>query len=289
MSFDEKFQSVRQTVYTLAPKFFQSIAKFFGYPENPGMPVKYATSNDLYQREFEKIELPTHTTFFPPQQEAKNWLEVLLGSMPKVDTITRYVYENKEEGFYNFYIENYKNLYFLPDWMSKFFQLQLNQCLDISLLETMREILFLGFIIYYQVVLLRITIAWLIYINPYNAPWFYLVALVDWTEEVMTGLIPSVLGVNLTGTIFLGFLGALGDSLNHIVFTMPFLPSEGEYSQIAVGEELKDVIIFHYLPALWYKYPIPNEIRTFWYFQKPEILEYMQTAYQDLGIQFLPN
>jgi hypothetical protein len=27
-----------------------------------------------------------------------------------------------EEGFYNFYIENYKNIYFLPDWFSEFLQ-----------------------------------------------------------------------------------------------------------------------------------------------------------------------
>jgi hypothetical protein len=30
------------------------------------------------------------------------------------------------------------------------------------------------------------------------------------------------LGVNITGSIFLGILGVLADSLNHLVFTMPF-------------------------------------------------------------------
>ena len=34
---------------------------------------------------------------------------------------------------------------------------------------------------------------------------------------------------------------------------------------------------------------IPNDIREFWYYQRPDILEYMQTAYKDLDIQFLPN
>ncbi|MGL4758948.1 MAG: hypothetical protein ACRCXZ_06415, partial [Patescibacteria group bacterium] len=45
----------------------------------------------------------------------------------------------------------------------------------------------------------------------------------------------------------------------------------------------------HYLPVLWYRFPIPNEIREFWYSERPDILEYMQKAYKDLDIQFLPD
>ena len=52
---------------------------------------------------------------------------------------------------------------------------------------------------------------------------------------------------------------------------------------------MKDVLTFHYLPILWYRYPIPNEIREFWYNERPEILDYMQKAYKDLDIQFLPD
>jgi hypothetical protein len=44
---------------------------------------------------------------------------MIFGPSPK--TVPRYIYENKEEGFYNFYIENYKNIYFL-DWFSEFLQ-----------------------------------------------------------------------------------------------------------------------------------------------------------------------
>lgn len=289
MNFDEKFEGISTTIYELVATFFKFLAGFFDYPKNPGMPTSYDYTNELNKKELFLDNLPTHTTFFPPHQEARTWIEVLVGAIPKVDSITRYIYENKQEGFYNFYIENYKNSYFLPDWLSKFFQLQLNQCLDITLLETMREVLFLGILLYYQAVLFRITIAWLIAINPYRAPWYYFVALVDWTEEVMTGLVPSVLGVNLTGTIFLGFLGMLGDSLNHLVFTMPFLPSEGENTTVLIDGKLKEVVVFHYLPILWSEYPIPDEIRQFWYFQRPEILEYLQKAYSDLDILFFPD
>jgi hypothetical protein len=52
---------------------------------------------------------------------------------------------------------------------------------------------------------------------------------------------------------------------------------------------MKDVLVFHYLPILWYRYPIPNAIREFWYNERPDILNYMQKAYKDLDIQFLPD
>jgi hypothetical protein len=43
------------------------------------------------------------------------------------------------------------------------------------------------------------------------------------------------------------------------------------------------------LPILWYRYPVPNEIREFWYKERPDILNYMQKAYKDLDIQFFPD
>ena len=70
---------------------------------------------------------------------------------------------------------------------------------------------------------------------------------------------------------------------------MPFLPSEGEETKLIIDGELKDVLVFHYLPILWYRYPIPNEIREFWYYKRLDILTYMQKAYKDLDIQFLPD
>ena len=56
-----------------------------------------------------------------------------------------------------------------------------------------------------------------------------------------------------------------------------------------INNQIKDVLVFHYLPILWYKHPIPNDIREFWYSQRPDILEYMQTAYKDLDLQLLPD
>jgi hypothetical protein len=56
-----------------------------------------------------------------------------------------------------------------------------------------------------------------------------------------------------------------------------------------INQEMKDVLVFHYLPVTWYRYPIPNDLREFWYYERPDILEYLQKAYKDVDIQFLPN
>lgn len=289
MSLDEKFVSVRAGFYEIVEKFFEKLAQFFGYPDNPGMPTLYYSSNRAYERAQFFNDLPKRVTYFPPAQRPQTWFEVIFGPAPRVEVLPRYIYETKEEGFYNFYIENYKNIFFLPDGFSEFIQVHFNICLDISLLEIIREVVFVGFMFYYQIVVLRITISWLISINPYTFPWVYVTSAVDWTEDTLQGIVPSILGVNLTASVFLGALGVVADSLNHLVFTMPFLPSEGEEKKLLINNEIKDVLVFHYLPILWLKYPIPNDIREFWYYQRPDILEYMQTTYKDLNLILLPD
>ena len=289
MSLDEKFLPIRNTFYEIISNFFKKTAQLFGYPDNPGMPVTPDISNEIEFRSEFINNLPTHKTFWPPIQRPETWFEMILGPTPKVEIVPRYTYESKGEGFYNFYIENYKNIYFLPDWLSEFIQVRLHICLDMTVLETIREILFVGLMVYSQLVILRIALAWFISINPYTVPWCYLAAAVDWTEDVLQGIVPAILGVNITGSVFLGILGVIADSLNHLVFTMPFLPSEGEETKVLINQQMKNVLVFHYLPILWYRYPIPNEIREFWYQERPDILTYMQTAYRDLNVNFLPN
>jgi len=289
MSLDEKFIPIRNTFYEIIGNFFKKIAALFGYPDNPGMPTIQNLSSEGYSKARFLDSLPHHKTFWPPIQRPETWFEMIFGPTPKTEVVPKYIYESQEEGFYNFYIENYKNIYFLPDWLSQFIQVKLNICLDLAVLETIREVLFVGLMVYSQIVILRIALSWFIYINPYTFPWCYLAAAVDWTEDILQGIVPAILGVNITGSVFLGILGVIADSLNHLVFTMPFLPSEGEEAKLLINEEMKDVLQFHYLPILWYRYPIPNEIRLFWYNERPDILNYMQKAYKDLEIQFLPD
>jgi uncharacterized protein YggT (Ycf19 family) len=289
MSLDEKLIPVQNSFYQIVGNFWKKTAELFGYPDNPGMPTLSDFPNDFYSRSKFLESLPRHQTFWPPIQRPETWFEMIFGPAPKVDAVTRYIYESKEEGFYNFYIENYQNIYFLPDWLSEFLQVRFHLCLDITILETIREVLFVGLIVYSQIVILRIALAWFISINPYTFPWCYLAAAVDWTEDLLQGIVPAILGINLTGSVFLGILGVIADSLNHLVFTMPFLPSEGEETKLLINEQMKEVLVFHYLPILWYRYGVPNEIRLFWHRERPDIFNYMQKAYHDLEIQFLPE
>lgn len=292
MSLDEKFIPIKTGFYEIVSSFFEKIAQFFGYPANPGMPIPNEVYNEVYNEVAARSKLfnslPTQKGW-PQLPIAKTWFEVVFGVAPKVNPMPRYVYENKEEGFYNFYIQNYKNLFFLPDWLSEFIQVRLNICLDISLLETIREFLFVGIMLFTQLLIFRITLSWFLSINPFKFPWSLLLDAVDWADELFTGAVPTLLGINISGTIVLGGLGQLADSLNHLVFTMPFLPSEAEEAKILINKQMKDVLVFHYLPVLWYKHPIPNNIREFWYNERPDILQYMQAAYKDLEIQLLPN
>jgi len=289
MSLDDKFFPLRTAIYETVNNIFKKFAQPFGYPENPGMPTVYQRPGKAYlQREFFE-SLPKHETSWPPFQRPETWFEVFFGPVPKIETVPRYIYENKDEGFYNFYIENYRNIFFLPDRVSEFIQVKLNICLDITALETLREAIFIACVVYTQIVVLRIALFWLIYINPYTNPWCYIVAAVDWVEDTLQGILPAVLGVNITASVLLGVVGVVGDSLNHIVFTMPFLPSEGEQMKMLINERLRDVLVFHYLPISWYRHPIPDELREYWYTERPDILDYMQKSYKNFDIQFLPD
>jgi len=293
MTFNDKFADVREAFIDGVGTFIKQIAMLFGYPQNPGMKitgVPLTAIEDLITDKRKLVDsLPLRKVPFPPIQRPETFTEMILGTVPKVEPIPRTIYESSQDGYYNFYIENYRNIFFLPNWLSEFLQVKLNFCLDITYLEVFREILFLVIFGYAQLVSLRIALSWFISINPYTVPWIYLVAMIDWTEEAMMGIVPTVAGLNLTGTIVSILLGRFADSMNHLVFTMPFLPSEGQPAKALINEELRDVLVFRYLPILWYRYPIPNEIREYWYKERPDILKYMEKAYKNLDIQFLPD
>ncbi len=111
MSLDEKFAPVRDSFYHIVSIFFKKIAVFFGYPNNPGMPAFSYLLDDVNVGP----SLPTHKTVWPPAQRPQTWFEMIFGTVPTVEPVSKYIYESKEEGFYNFYVENYRNIYFLPD------------------------------------------------------------------------------------------------------------------------------------------------------------------------------
>jgi hypothetical protein len=130
-------------------------------------------------------------------------------------------------------------------------------------------------------------------INPYTRPWIYLISLSDWIYDLLFHLgitrRATFFGFPLLSMIVNGVAGVIADALNHVVFTMPYLPSEGQSGQILIDGIPKEVILFRYLPALWFAEPIPDKLRELWYTQRPDIYKFMKTNYEHLDIDFLPN
>ena len=56
-----------------------------------------------------------------------------------------------------------------------------------------------------------------------------------------------------------------------------------------IDDQVKDVILFRYLPSLWYTHPIPNNLREFWYTERLDIYNFMKKNYAHLDIPFLPD
>jgi hypothetical protein len=289
MSLDDKFAPIRTAFYESVEDLFQKLAGLFGYPKNPGLPTIPNFNDALYARYNFLSNLPVHPKPLGNAESPQTLLEVIFGNIPRAEPVSRYMYENNEEGFYNFYIQNYKNIYFLPDWFSQILQINFNICLDTTVLEITRQVLFIGLTTYGFLISVRIALGWFIIVNPYTTPWCYLCALIDWTEEAFQGIIPAIFGINITANVLYGIVGLMADSLNHLVFTMPYLPSEGEETQLIINQQMKDVIVFHYLPVLWYRYPIPNSIRQFWFDSRSDILEYMLNSYAEFSERFVPD
>ena len=263
--------------------------KIFQYPQNLGMPI--APSYDVeHQAMVDYVsKLPNHNTMFPPPAAPVTLTQVIFGNFPEMSKIDKIFYEHKADGFYNFYVPNYKNIFFLPDWLSQWLQLQFNISIDTTPLEIIQQSVFLGLVGFFFLVDFRMKMYWFLTINPYTRPWIYIISLTDWIQDVMTGLSPVMLGLDLTPSIVLGLTGKLADSLNHLVFTMPFLPSEGQPGKMVIDDQIKDVILFRYLPSLWYTHPIPNNLREFWYTERLDIYNFMKKNYAHLDIPFLPD
>lgn len=115
----------------------------------------------------------------------------------------------------------------------------------------------------------------------------------DWIYDILFHLGISrrvvLLGFPLLPLIIHGALGSLLDSLNHLVFTMPFLPSEGEPGEFLIDVIPRKVLLFRYLPALWTSDPIPDRLREFWYTERPEIYQFLKKNYGHLDIDVLPD
>jgi len=290
MTLENKVLEIKLAFFNALSYIIEKIAKlFFNYPNNPGMPIiELADSNRKEMIDY-MVDLPVHFSSFPPSAAPRTLSQCFFGNYPLLPTIERTFYEHKLDGFYNFYVLNYQNIFFLPDWLSQWIQINFEITVDDSQLLAIREGLFVGLIGYLFLLDFRMKLFWFLTINPYTRPWIYLLSITDWLFDLLSGAVPVVLGLDLSATIMLALFGKMVDSLNHLIFTMPFLPSEGIPGKMVIDGEATDVILFRYLPSLWYAHPIPDKLREFWYIQRPEILNFMQKNYGHLDIDFLPN
>lgn len=290
MALDNFFDTLRIQTFYLIKNLIRGLAKLFGYPNTMGMPITQVDGQET--RNFAK-QLPVHPGSFPPPPAPKNIFEAFVGHKPIFEPVDRHFFEHSFHGFYNFYIVNYKNIFFFPDPVSEFLQIHFNMCIDITTLETAREVLFLVLCLYFNLYAWRIALYWYIFINPYVRPWSYYISLTDWTQEGLAGFSPVIVGIDIMPSLFLGLIGKLADSVSHLVFTMPYLPSEGQAVKVVVEQNntkgLVNILLFQDLPILWYKYPIPNDIREFWYNERPDIIRYMNKYYKDLNIDVYPD
>lgn len=289
MIFSNRIKQLEKIVYDGFKVFLDSIAVVLGYPKIPGMPIYPLNSEERDQLMAQDL-LPRHITHLPPNQAQRpeTLTEALFGTFPYTMPVEKHFYQHKAEGYYNFYVENYKNMYFLPDWLSGYIQIRFNITVDHSNLELCRDVFFYILLIYGAIVTIRTTLFWMLAINPYTFPWVFTVDFVDWIYDALAGILPCFVGIDLVPSVFAMMIGKITDSANHLVFTMPFLPSEGNKVKMVIDGELKDVVQFHYLPYLWYKYPIPMDLREFWYSERPDILNFMEKNYSQFPINFRP-
>lgn len=288
----EQLITLRETFFEKSEIFFQDLAKPLGFPKNPGMSLFVDDNKNYFWMQFKSYDkyLKVREIQVPPDTQPKNYFEILFGDSPKIQEIERVFYQSKEDGFFSFYIEDFKNVVFLPNPISEFLQIYCHFCTDITFLEVFRETLFVTLITYSYLMQFRLCLAWFISINPYTFPLIYLLSLVDWAEDWSYGFLPTFRGISFATPLLMAAVGKATDLLNHLVFTMPYLPSEGHPSHVLTPNgSVESYIYFRYLPILWYKYPIPNELREYWYTERPDVLEYLQKAYENVDIQFLPD
>jgi hypothetical protein len=61
------------------------------------MSTIYDLPNDEDVRSKFLENLPSHRTFLAPIQRPETWFETIFGPSPKIDSVPRYVYENRKK------------------------------------------------------------------------------------------------------------------------------------------------------------------------------------------------
>lgn len=270
----------------LMDQFFRLFCRFIGSPKGMSASAQIETLlTDKYQ-----TVLPAYV----PEVDRPvydSWSRILWGHLPETYVIPRVSFIDTEQGlgYYNFYFIRYRNMFFLPDSISEFLQVNdiLGCATSMDKIEAIRESIFIGLTFYMLIINFRALMFWFLSINTYGLPWILLNTFVDWSDDLIDAISPVISGVSVGTMILTTLVGMLADSLNRFVFTMPYLPSEGYKTTRLIDGRLMPTIQFDGLPKLWYEYQIPNVIREYWFYDEPNIFGFMYKTYTDL--QILPD
>lgn len=223
-----------------------NLSRAFGYPMfSSGMVIQNPNS-DL-------SKLKNHMVRTPPMANPNSVIEAIFGNIPRPSTIMKVWIPSLEKGNYDFYIPHFRNIIFLPDWLSQWIQYTFDIGIDTTTLEVIRDTLFSLCVYLLFLVQVRTSIYFIITINPYTRPWIYLVSLTDWMYDLLFkfGISKRLvfLGFPVMPILVNGLLGAMADSFNHIVFTMPWCPSDAKPGIVLVNKRPQRVLRYSHPPS----------------------------------------
>lgn len=165
---------------------------------------------------------------------------------------------------------------FLPDFVSEFIQRTMNiHTYDLLYTTILREWQFYLYSIIFIFTTLNgvyIFMQMCLFINPYRYPYVLLTELMLPWNQFFEDVCPAFFGYN-TGQLVSQVVLMTGlDFVRDVVFTMPFLPSEGIlYTAAANANDIVPVgekfYLFNGIPKLWAEHGVPIDLRTDWFDQ----------------------
>jgi len=166
--------------------------------------------------------LPLEQVFTHPDQPYSkiDTLKKILFTQSKdrVD-IPKFFYNNVVDGPCSFYVDTYKNLTFLPDFISSWLQLHLNIGANTSELEIFRTNIVYGLWIYLLLFNLRITLYWFLGFNHFKQPTLAFTALFDWIYQIP---LPGIFSIDFCAVFLLTVTTEIQNYVAGLVFTMPY-------------------------------------------------------------------
>jgi hypothetical protein len=212
------------------------------------------------------------------------WLEILFTPHRKYIDHQIFILGEGPSAFFGFIVS--QEATFLDDSISAIIQIygKVNVTDDTVGLTAIKRSIHELIILFIDLCSLRLALNMWMIINPYTFPWFILLTATEWFTEALSGIFPAFFGIEVGGSLLLSMLANFADYIKNLVFTMPYLPSEGIPTIIGKHE----VYTFIGLPKLWTLYEIPDILREQWYHDRPDILWNFKNYYEDV-IDFLPS